>query len=105
MRIWVPFSYNPRALKVKSGGAICNSSKEQGSPLSYQIMGHKSPVYTAYVHRERKGSNPNANQSISKDKAAGAWKFTIHIHSVLRIWMSADSLHTSTSFWGGQKHV
>jgi hypothetical protein len=28
-------------------------------------MGHKGPVYKVYVLRDRKGSNPNANQSIN----------------------------------------
>jgi len=42
------------------------------------------------VHWDRKGSNPNGNQSIPKDKAAGSWKFTAHIHSIPRVWMSAE---------------
>jgi len=50
-------------------------------------MGHKGPVYKAYVHRDRKGTNPNANQSVPKDKAAGTWNFTTHNDSVPRIWM------------------
>ena len=87
--IWDPFSCNPRTLNLILG-AIWNFSKEQGAPLScYQIMGHKEPGYKAYVHRDRKGPNPNANQSIPKDKAAGTWNITTHIHSVPRIWLSA----------------
>jgi len=32
----------------------------------YQIMGHKGPVLKVLVHRDRKGSNPIANQLISQ---------------------------------------
>jgi hypothetical protein len=52
-------------------------------------MGHKGSVYKAKVHRDRKGMNPNANQSVNQSQlihtvceyyvlVSAGWKCTGH---------------------------
>jgi len=63
--IWVPF-LEPEDIRVLSLGVIWNFGKGTGALLSwYQILGHKGPFYKAYVHQDRKASNPMLiNQSL-----------------------------------------
>jgi hypothetical protein len=60
-------SWTQRILRFKSGGAIWNFGKGTGlSWADVKIMGHRGPVYEAWVHRDHKGSNPMyINQSIN----------------------------------------
>ena len=46
------FFLDPEGIKSSVWGPPGTSAREK-SPLSlYQIMGHKGPVYKAYVHRD-----------------------------------------------------
>jgi hypothetical protein len=68
--IFGALSWTQRVLRYKSGG-IWNFGKGTGlSWADVKIMGHKGPVCKAWVHRDRKGSNPMyinqpVNQSIA----------------------------------------
>jgi hypothetical protein len=54
----VPFFWTRRLLRLKPGGHL-DSWKRNRALLSWsQIIGHTGPVYKAYVHRDRKVSNP-----------------------------------------------
>jgi hypothetical protein len=52
-------SKDPEGVRSLNLGAIWNFSTGTGLLcLGHQIVRHKGPVLKAYVHRDRKGSNP-----------------------------------------------
>jgi hypothetical protein len=60
------FFLDPEDIKIKVWGPSGTLGRNRAPVSWYQIMGHKVPVYRAWVDRDRLGSNPNANQSINQ---------------------------------------
>jgi len=60
------FSLDPEDIKSLGMGAVWIFSKGTGAPELISDYGAQWPFYRAYGNRDRKDSNPNANQSINK---------------------------------------
>ena len=77
--IWVPYFWTRRTYGNQAWGPSGTYLKEQGSYSLAQNMGHKGPVIKAYVHRARKGSNPNTILFYSKQKQFHNFWYPHHI--------------------------
>jgi hypothetical protein len=71
----------PDDIRVLVMGAIWNFAKGTGFYSLVENMGHKGPVLKVYVHRTRKGSNPNNILFYSYRTPCNSSRYyTYHLH-------------------------